>query len=286
MYPMLDFNFETLFAKRSHWTDDLTPDDVTAMLKSFYPSFYQEDSDALDYGVIREELKKVTSPKHLTVGRPKQARELIKNLFRIPYKCIKETECKKSFVLDSLKNSYGHDIIAHGVEEAKGGLSNILLMLMSNKVLAASTNWGAFLDGLPNISPLCHGPYYLIYSTQGKSPPSNPDFSSIEYILVPFPEHVELLREKIASMVDLNLVLQTEQDGFLEKLIDYQGFLNLLKSLEATQELEQLAESCSAQPVLIYSNQINHRPENSEEPKNLEEPNPSYKKRPPVKNCK
>lgn len=42
-------------------------------------------------------------------------------------------------------------------------------------------------------------------------------------------------------------------------LAHYQGFLNLLKSLEATQEPQQLAESFSAQPVLIYSNQISHK---------------------------
>lgn len=236
---MIKFNFEEQFGKDKNWSDDLLPADFTDTLKSFYPLFYKTGSDTPDYDAIREELKKLCSIKQSTEKRPKQARELIKNLFRIPYKCINDTECKQSVVLNTLKDSFGHRIIAHGVEEAKGGLSNILLMLVSNKVLAVGSNWGAFLDGPPNASPLCHGPYYLIYSTQDQSPLSNPSFSSIEYILVPFPQHIELLREKVESMAAVNLVTKREQKVFFDRLIDYQGFLNLLNNPELEQEPDQ-----------------------------------------------
>ncbi|MFO1258046.1 MAG: hypothetical protein U1E78_06525 [Gammaproteobacteria bacterium] len=156
-----------------------------------------------------------------------KAVDLFKTHFAFPFKCISPS-CIYGDVFEEIKNNYGVNIVAHGVEEAKGGCNNILLMWVTGKVVAPAIYWGALVDGLPNISPISHGPYYLISSISGGNAPNNPSPNEVLYVLVPFEEVKAMLKEKIDSLQENKLLSSEVAENLISKVITYGEFLDIL----------------------------------------------------------
>ena len=227
--------FTSFYEENRTWMDD--PDmNPMATLKAYYPTYFQ--GDAIDYQKIKSDL--------LIQSRSNnKAHELFKNLFKMPFKTT------QNVITDDLKNiesEFGEDICAHGVEESKGGMYNLLLMCISNQVRVPSDAWAAFISGLPNISPVAHGPYYLIYSlpftNTASTPCKNTRLSDIPRILVPFQENKEILTRKLEEMVVVNLITSESKDMFISKLVTYQELLHDLRATKSITELQE-ASSCS-----------------------------------------
>jgi hypothetical protein len=211
-------NFSECYQPNENWMDEPGVEPLK-VLRDFYPQYFIGDQP--DYTQLKA-----------NVLTDSKAKELFKGLFKLPFKSIKPIH---SDHLDDIVRLFGPEITAHGVEDMKGGLYNLLLMCISNKVLAPSGSWGPFVKSLPNISPLSHGPYFLIYSSpllaNGKSP-HNPLFDEISYILIPFGEQRQILADKLRYMVAVDLITDTKRDAFMLKLLTYNEFLNKLTPME------------------------------------------------------
>ena len=212
--------FKNFFSISSeHWMEDKAID-VHSVLSSMYSAYYTGKNPnyvKLKTGIINNVSK---------------AKELFKSLFRIPTELNNQgSRLASSPVLKEISQHYGEHIVAHGVEAMKGGMYNLLLMAISNRINVPSTNWGYFQEGMPNISPLCHGPYFIIYTIDKENPlwPALPTIEQIEYILLPFSENIDILKTSSANLLTHRLIDQDQHDLFCSKLIDYESFLSLLK---------------------------------------------------------
>ncbi|MCL5273102.1 MAG: hypothetical protein M1486_07380 [Gammaproteobacteria bacterium] len=215
--------FNDFYQPNNNWLD-FCGTDYTDVLKSIYPIYFQ--GDAPDYEKIKAD---ILIP--YTKKSNNKAHEVFKNLFKMP---SVNTKTIVTDDLDHIESEFGDKIWAHGVEELKGGMYNLLLMCISNQVRVPSGNWGAFISGLPNISPVRHGPYYLIYSmpgiNQSSVPQNNANLSDVARILVPFSENKDILKDKLEQMLQLNLIDCQAQNRFIDKLVTYQEFLGQLRS--------------------------------------------------------
>jgi hypothetical protein len=214
--------FNNFYEKNVNWMDDSDINPI-ATLQSFYPIYFQ--GDIPDY----EKIKTDISLPH-TNNANNKAHDLFKSLFKMPYKNIATVSTDD---LEHLESEFGTEINAHGVEEEKGGMYNLLLMCISNQVRVPSSYWGFFVSGMPDISPVGHGPYYLIYSmpfvNKASIPGNNVNLSDVARILVPFSENKEILTDKLDAMVKVNLINPESKTMFINKLVTYQELLNDLK---------------------------------------------------------
>ena len=111
--------------------------DFDTVLKSMYEQFFDEQG-SLDSEKLLRTLKKLFK---VGKGIPKdhsKALALFQELYRFPYRCDNLTACQTMPPMEKIKRCYGDRITASGVEEMKGGINNILLMAISNKVLIPS----------------------------------------------------------------------------------------------------------------------------------------------------
>ncbi|MDR3502655.1 MAG: hypothetical protein P4L79_08745 [Legionella sp.] len=204
-------------------------DHIFAALKYRYPEYFTDDKP--NYIKIGEELK--NNPL-----KAKAAREIFISYFKFPYQSTHRTANTEYPYMMDIINECGNQIIAHGVEEAKGGMYNLLMMAVSNQVCVPQVYWGALIPGQPNISPVSHGPFYVIYETpfyEQESYPHNPKFTEIACILVPFELNKTLLSEAMEKMVSLELTTESVKQLFISKLRSYAEFYDEL--------LEQKKES-------------------------------------------
>ncbi|VEG92265.1 hypothetical protein [Legionella spiritensis] len=207
----MPFNsFSDFYKPNQNWMD-LDGVDVKTTLTSKYPGYYDENHE-------------VNMPELLNgiIGQEKKAKELFKSLFKMPYKGSFTSRLTSLPPLQSIIDKYGSEILAHGVEEMKGGQYNLLMMAVTGDIKINQAGWGKFQPGLPNISPVQHGPYYIIYSIGNSSvSPSYPKIGDIEHILVPFKENIEILIAHITKMETEGLVTSLQKDIFIDKLISY-----------------------------------------------------------------
>lgn len=218
--------YKDYYDKNNAWIleEGINPHEVLA---SMYPEYY-----------IKANTVNIEKFKADLASGEKNARELLKNLYSMPERIKPDCTSKvfNSDLMQSIKAKFGHRVIAHGVEEAKGGLYNLLSMSISNKIFAPSIHWGPLVDCLPDISALAHGPYYVIWKTDANerdSGPSYPEFSEVEHVLVPFQEVSEMLIEKIEKLIQDGLMTKESGDIFRHKLISYQDFYELLKKRQS-----------------------------------------------------
>lgn len=215
--------FTFFYEKNINWMDDDSINPI-ALLQSVFPTYFQGDTP--DYTKIRDDIlvPYIKKPQN-------KAHELFKSLFKMPYKNTKRIS---SDDLENLEREFGAVIMAHGVEEAKGGMYNLLLMCISNQVRVPSVSWGSFISGAPNISPVGHGPYYLIYSmpcmNQSSTPGNNAKLSDVARILVPFLENKQMLINALEAMVRVNLITPESKEMFINKLVTYQELLSELRA--------------------------------------------------------
>lgn len=219
MFYMRDFTFKDTYSENLNWQNYFTEEGISSILRSSYSKYYDQQGnirmDSLKVGIINAEYK---------------AKELFKNLFKMPFK-VKDGCLEKiisSEVMENIQSEHGKAILAHGVEEAKGGLHNILMMLISNKIYIPAQYWGSLQNGMPNISSLNHGPYYLIYksplSDDFSMPTKNLDFNKIERILVPFKEIVDEISIKSEKLLSLELIDEVQRVQFLSKIATFNQF--------------------------------------------------------------
>lgn len=238
--------FTDFYEPNINWMDE--PEiNVLEMLKSYYLSYFQDNT--CNYERIKTDILESKKAKPTN-----KAHELFKALFKMPYKTIGSVVTPD---LIQIEEEFGEEIFAHGVEEQKGGMYNLLLMCISNQVRVPSEYWGTFVRGLPNISPVGHGPYYLIYTmpsvNQLVPQPHNPQLSDVARILVPFSENSTILIDKLEAMVAVNLITQEAKRMFIEKLVTYKEFLNELRILGNNKALSDV----SNQNELRIPSQIN-----------------------------
>jgi hypothetical protein len=150
-----------------------------------------------------------------------------------------------------LKEQHGEHIIAHGVEESKGGLLNIVMMCISGTVKAQQAYWGDLVDGPPNISPLPHGPYFMVYDVSfgsTKSAPNNPSCSDIPYILLPCETVIDTLKSALDEAKLLGLIDQGDLDNFKEKIVTYDQLRQICDN-----HLELGEQATGINPTALFS---------------------------------
>lgn len=211
-------NFKTCYKEINNWLKENYPQsNHETILKEYFPDFVTDD--ALDFQKMKEGLLKNYGRR--TVKGLNKSTELLKIAFHHGY----QTECNVIHTqdLDELIKNYGNQIVAHGVEEMKGGMYNLLSMCITNKVAVQSMYWGPIIEGAPDISALPHGPYYIIYSTplHPQKNPHYPTMDAIPYILVPFAENKVILEAKLYELVSLDVITQETKGKFLGKLRTY-----------------------------------------------------------------
>ncbi len=193
-------------------------------IQSQYPMFFKDGT--LNAAALKDALSSSdNSPKARSLR--KKAIDTVKSLYVADFKLVSggSSALLKSESIAKIKQ-HGERIISRGVEEAKGGIANLLLIAIAGKVTVPAESWGLFVDGPPDISPLCHGPYYLIASTMSNQEDLTKDlnFAEVRYVLVPFPEQVEELTIKATKLQEQGLMSPEQATVFCKKLIDYQSF--------------------------------------------------------------
>lgn len=217
----MSLHYADFYEHNENWLDWL-PNPVDAIIQT-YPAFFQ--GMTLNRHTFKAVLLSKKDPLHT------KSQDLFKALFKMPKRLIPQKTHQLSFceTLQSVSYRFGHHIIAHGVEEQKGGLYNLLLMCVSSTITVPSQSWGRFIDGMPNISPRGHGPYYIIHSTHpGQHPTNNQSLLTIAYIVVPFKENIDHLSQTIAKMEQFGLIDARQRTHFINKLIDYDAFAHVL----------------------------------------------------------
>ncbi len=218
-----NIHFSALFEENENW-HNYEGIDVSSTLQEFYPELYIR-------GALNRHLFKLalTEVGDVTDRTYRMAKDVFKNLFKMPYRLRPGslTSLRTCEVIKKISHAFGSNILAHGIEEAKGGLYTLLLMCMSKKVLIPACYWGEFCDGMPNISPLTHGPYYLVSTSL--APRDDAPLESILWVLLPCDEVILMLNEKLMNLMEMGWITAAEQDDFSRKFITYEGYLAILE---------------------------------------------------------
>lgn len=239
----MSLQYADFFENNENWLD-WSPNPNIA-IKTTYPEFFH-DGQHLHLAFLKEWLfykKKIDCRLHT------KSKDLFKALFKMPDRLVAHRANELSFcvTLSAVSRRFGSIITAHGVEEQKGGLYNLLLMCVSGTITIPKQSWGKFIDGMPNISPRGHGPYYIIHSTKsGLFPKNNQPLSEVEYILVPFAENISHLTHALTKMVAIGFIDLKQQIDFTAKLIDYEAFgRELLQTRPVKQAPKPMPKSSS-----------------------------------------
>lgn len=227
----VDHTFDDLFeTARGNWMT-FPGINVRKTLEDFYPNYFLENSGS---DTLEESIDYQTLQTGIIEG-DKSAKEVFKNLFPIPYSLKHNAKYYSNSALKEIMDNYGHRILAHGVEDMKGGMSNLLMMCISQQVKVQPSFWGQFKDGPPNISPINHGPYYVIAAIDNDHANLNrPALNDMEQIIVPLQENIETLRDMLCQLKHKRLVSEQQAQTFMSKVTDYQSFLSYLDTLEPT----------------------------------------------------
>lgn len=237
--------FTDFYEKNTNWID--YPEiNFTATLMSQFPKYFEGNN--LNIQLLKDDI--IEGNVKVKGKAPNKAPDLFKSLFKMPFKTLRRVATPD---LMQIENEFGNSIVAHGVEEAKGGMYSLLMMCLCNKVRACSAFWGFFISGMPNISPVEHGPYYIIYKmptiNQTAKQPNNPSLNEVARILVPFQENKDILIGKLEMMVQLELIAIEQKEMFINKMVTYEGLLHELKTLAPSNR--------SSASTLVYSDNNN-----------------------------
>jgi hypothetical protein len=209
--------FDTCYNQKKSWLEDYPRHQHQQVLKGYFSDYFTNDE--VDYQKLKNGLLKNYA--HKTTKSLNKSTEALKILFHHGYQAHSNEIHTED--LDEIIENHGGEILAHGVEEAKGGMYNLLSMCVTNKVTVQSMYWGPIIEGAPDISALSHGPYYIIFSTP-MTPQKNPNYPTLDeipYILVPFEENKVILESRLNEMVSLNMIEENSKDVFMSKLKTY-----------------------------------------------------------------
>ncbi len=223
--------FEDFYMKNDDNWLAYTPEPLK-ILRHLYPDyFYAEEKERVNYPAVKQALSLQKS----------SARNLFLSLFSMPH--VTSSSAILTDALCQIEGRFGEQIIAHGVEESKGGMRSLLMMALINQVQSPKQYFGALISGTPDITALSHGPYYLIYSLPSKkktTSPNYPAFTDIAKVLVPFDENKTMLAAKLDEMHALKLISKEAYSEFINKLVTYDELL-----LELVAHAESLPLSTS-----------------------------------------
>ncbi len=231
----LELTYDNLFRiDKGHWLEMMKnePDLINDMIQSRYKNFYIDSQ--LDTEKFKASLIQVKTESWF------KAKELFKTLNYFPHKYIGGSHSE--FLLENIVELYGSQILAHGVEESKGGRNNLLLMAIANCVCISPQYWGPLLNGAPSIVSLSHGPYYVVYTSQASERTQihkNPSLDEVESIVVPFKENILELMDKINVLKQAGLIDDIGFKRFTSKLETYDGFKKRLDLQQASKNLIQ-----------------------------------------------
>ncbi|MBS3127183.1 hypothetical protein J4228_03390 [Candidatus Woesearchaeota archaeon] len=138
-------------------------------------------------------------------------------------------------------------LAAQGIEEDKGGMRNMLNIMLEGEVRFGQT--GPLVKGLPEWAAGPHGPYYVVLDESKRvfrtaddplfrySPVTFPEDAHVAY-LVPLEADRELVSRALDEAVKKNLLTAAERDAILSKTITYDDYLRLPdEALQGPQEL-------------------------------------------------
>lgn len=219
-----DHSFSDCYQQNHSYYQSLSDDAQSAYLASHFVNFLGSDG-AINFKYLKDRLVENSNFEGKIIPNVfRNAVNLFKTLYSPIYKCLNSSQTQGTS-FKHIKNIYGFNIIAHGVEEAKGGISNILLMWITNTIHVPRQYWGQLVDGLPNISSVNHGPYYLIASIDGGKPPHFPKTEDILFVLVPFQEIESIIESQIRLLVKDGMLTDSSAHHLISKLITYDEFL-------------------------------------------------------------
>jgi hypothetical protein len=217
-------HYNVAYVYNKNWLDYFSPEIQKLQIRLTYPEFFY--GSELNLAYTQAELKRRPSRKE----KPSKIRDMIIARYKFAVSADDSYYASLSDYLYRLPRRYSLHVIAHGVEQAKGGLGTLLMICLSGEVRVSALSWGPLQDGPPNMSPLRHGPYYIIASTQ-RGVEKNLNTSKLldmEHILVPYPENVKMLSEKLDALVEDKLLGLEACKAYKAKLIDYKKFADKL----------------------------------------------------------
>lgn len=250
--------FAALFRTNKHWLTTCSKKEVMSWLYSSFKNYFT-NTMKINYNKLHIDIRSISTAKQLKDKDKNQCVKLFKELYRMPYRC--EDGFSQVATLKKIVQKSGKVIIGHGIEESKGGLVNLLLMMVNGHVLTDTSNWGPLTNASSEISALNHGPYFLIYSIRGEYPSCQKiDLKKIEYIILPFEENIEMVKEQINKIKSKSLVDTTMADSIVKKLRSYQSLLDELQNKNLNSDVSQsyisqsdLDDGNKAQPNLCKS---------------------------------
>lgn len=132
-----------------------------------------------------------------------------------------------------LEKGFNSFYCVHGIENAKGGIRN-LLNIMIEGVLRAPYS-GGLNDGPSDIAAGPHGPYYVVLNPAYDSVVSKRCFLWKERaqvaFLVPQAEDRQFLEKGLSLAVERGYITEREKKRALAKVITYQEFVELPKAI-------------------------------------------------------
>ena len=232
--------FKDYFEKKLSWIDELSPEQVQLILRTRYSEFFSESIEkehCFNVQTVKAALSNLNANRRGSSAfkAAQRASEVIKEHFRIQWKlkATKNIQSTEGFL--KLKTKYGQYITAHGVEEAKGGLLNVVLMCISGTVRAPNDYWGALVDGPPRISPVPHGPYFVVHNIASKAEqpePNYPKIYDIQYVLVPCTEVANILKETLNQVAQHGLIASEELNVFKQKIVIYDELFGICEQMD------------------------------------------------------
>ncbi len=238
--------FDMFFEKKGSWRDLVSSEQATEIFNDWHKDFVNDTGVVNTQAVITA--LRGGKPRDLL---PSKARDLCKELLNMDWKPKVKLNVQNTENFTRLKENYGHRILAHGVEDGKGGVSSIVMMCITGKVQAISSYWGALVDGYPNISPVPHGPYFIIYDINLSSEagsPNNPSCDKITYVLVPCLEVANSLKEKLEEARKLGFIDQRTLEKFQSKIVTYDDLYEICsrRDLEESQQKRKCSSESAA----------------------------------------
>lgn len=201
-----------------------------------YPEFFKEGKP--QYTTLKAALQHATDDENKN-QRYHRACEVIKGLFQTDMRIRSGiTRLQNMPSMKKIIESYGNKIMAHGVEEAKGGITTLLLICLSGAIRVPRSSWGNFnehLSSMPNTSPLAHGPYYLVASTNAATLERDQIgsraslLSNMQYIVLPFQENIDTLNALLSKTEKSGLITQQEANACSQKMVTYDQLLAILQ---------------------------------------------------------
>lgn len=136
------------------------------------------------------------------------------------------------------------NLMAHGVTLRKGGIKNLLNIMLEGFLESAAT--GPLVDGAYEVCSGPHGPFYVILDNgTGDTDTDYPEWDHMVY-LVPNTTHRELAHSVLHRACEKGFLTSRERDVTLTKIVTYSEFLRLdIRGKDGMVDPKKLGVWCS-----------------------------------------